>query len=113
MDTNKIYSEVHATLLSFGDDFYNRIPAEVTKAIADERDPSYRPIVDPSKALHEQNLRPETLAMVASINLNYWCHSDEEREALLSILTPEERAFAEKLKSANGMHELLQKLKDK
>lgn len=48
----------------------------------EERDKEYNPIIDVNIPLDEQNLKRETMVLLAILNYNYWCDSEEEKKEI-------------------------------
>lgn len=83
MDSSLAYSEVYEILKLIEDKYRERIPKNVTDFFEKERDKEYIPVIDVSIPLDEQNLKRETMVLLAILNLNYWCDSEEEKEEIL------------------------------
>ena len=82
-DIRKAYSEVDK-ILSFMDKKYvDKIPEKMRKLIKNEKLKDYEPDIKPDKSLNEQNLQRKTLAILAMLDLNYWCESEEEKQKLI------------------------------
>lgn len=58
----------------------------------------FYPKIDKSILLDKQNLQKKTLAILAMINTNYWCESEEEKEELYYIYNENERIQKEELR---------------
>ena len=64
--------------------------------IKEEKRQDYNPEYDSKLNLEQQNIKRETLAMIALFHLNYWCKSDTEKNELKEIFkTNEEKHQAE------------------
>lgn len=50
----------------------------------------YHPEIDIEKPLIEQNLKRETMVLLAILNLNYWCENEEEKQSFLNELNKNE-----------------------
>lgn len=89
MDDNqkKVYSEVYAVLSTLNDEYIRNTPTDVLNFIADNRDKDYIVNIDENKALDNQNLSEETIAFIAMLKLDYWCHDEGEKEKLVHLLT--------------------------
>ncbi len=86
MEQNKVYSEVYAVLSALNNEYIRKTPRKILDKIEKSRDPSYTPNIDETKPLDEQGLSKEAIAMLAALKLDYWCESEEEKEALRKIL---------------------------
>ena len=81
LDDFMAYSEVDAILKLLEDDYANKVPNKVKEFFEEERLKEYNPVIDPNVPLEEQNLKRETMILLAILKLNYWCETDEEKEA--------------------------------
>jgi len=90
------YAEVDEILNYIDDDYVKRIPLKIREFFKEERNKEYNPIIDINKSLEEQNLKRSTIVILAILNMNYWCDTDEEkREIIQSWAENEEKEEAE------------------
>lgn len=82
---NKAYSEVDEFLRLLPDNEREKIPKEIREKIKIEKDVNYIPKIDPNVDVINQDLKKETLAIIAMLNLKFWCEDDEEKERLIKI----------------------------
>ena len=87
MDNSSLaYSEVCTILNMLEDEYKERVPKNVMDFFEEERDKEYNPIIDVNIPLEKQNLKRKTLVLLAILNLNYWCDSEEEKQEKQEIL---------------------------
>ena len=65
------YSEIYEILKLIEDEYVNRIPKKIMDFFEDERDKEYEPIIDVNIPLDEQNLKRETMVLLAILNYNF------------------------------------------
>ena len=91
MDNSSLaYSEVYAILNMIEDEYKERVPKNVMDFFEEERDKEYNPIIDVNIPLEKQNLKRKTLVLLAILNLNYWCDSEEEKQEILDCFAKNE-----------------------
>lgn len=102
------YSEIYEILKLIEDEYVNRIPKKIMDFFEEERDKEYEPIIDINIPLDEQNLKRETMVLLAILNYNYWCDSEEEKKKIQEELIrnserkeQEEKEFAERYNPDN------------
>ena len=96
VQTQEIYSEVYSILNLLGEGYIKKLPVSLFNMINEEKRQDYNPIYDSKIKLEEQNIKKETLSMIALFHLNYWCNSDEEKNELKTLFkTNEEKHQAE------------------
>ena len=76
------YSEVYEILKFIEDEYVNRIPKRIMDFFEVERDKEYKPIINVNISLDDQNLKRETMVLLAILNYNYWCDSEEEKKEI-------------------------------
>lgn len=96
-ETKKIYSEVYEVLMCLGERFIEKIPYKLMNLIKEEKLDSYNPKYDLSLPLEEQNIKEETIDMIALFYLNYWCESEDEKKAFRKVLQENEEMYQEQL----------------
>lgn len=109
MDTKEIYSEVYGILILLGDRFINKLPKELFNLIKREKLDSYNPQYDLNLPLEEQNIKEESIDMIALFYLNYWCESEDEKKELKQILQENEERYQKELRETYNPDNLLKK----
>lgn len=84
-DISFAYSEVDSILDQMEEEYVNRIPLDIRKIIKDEKNKEYNPIIVLSEDRLEKELNRNTIAILAWLNLNYWCDNEKEKENLIEI----------------------------
>lgn len=96
VQTQEIYSEVYSILNLLGERYIKKLPVSLFNMIKEEKRQDYNPKYDSKINLEQQNMKRETLSMIALFHLNYWCNSDEEKNELKTLFkTNEEKHQAE------------------
>jgi len=88
--THEIYSEVYSILNLLGNSYIKKLPKSLFKMIEEEKSSTYNPQYREDQSLNEQNIKRESLSMIALFHLNYWCNSDEEKEQLKQLFKKNE-----------------------
>lgn len=78
----KAYSEVYAFINALGDEYKNQIPEKIFNNIKDNRDFDYNPIYHKDQALQTGDITREALALIAALNLQYWCKDEDVKTEL-------------------------------
>ena len=94
----KAYAEVDK-ILSFMDTTYvEKIPKKMRDLFRNEKLQNYEPNIDPKISLDEQKLQKKTYAILAMLNLNYWCKDEEEKKELIKLYAENDRKREEELR---------------
>lgn len=96
--TRQAYSEIDEFLGLLSEEKINEIPQKLREFFKEEKDREYIKNIDASIPIKEQNLKEETLAIIAFLNLQYWCKDEEEKNRLLKIYSNNEKKYQEELR---------------
>ena len=95
---SKAYAEVLLILSYMEQKYIDMIPKKLLELFDDEKDKNYQPNIIPNISLAEQNLQRKTLALLAMLNLNYWCEDEKEKQELIAIYAENDRKKEEELR---------------
>ena len=99
-----IYSEVYAILNMLGKEYINKLPKNIYNIIKEEKSTEYNPVYATTVALDRQDVKKETISIIAFLHLNYWC-DDEEKIKLRELFDENEYRFQEELKQLEEKEE--------
>ncbi len=97
IETRQAYSEVNKFLELIGEEMTNKIPLKLRNFFKREMDQNYIPTINTNIPIKEQNLKRKTIAIIAGLNLQYWCKEDRKQE-LLEIYSNNEKKYQEELR---------------
>lgn len=80
------YSEVYAILELLENEYADKVPDKIKEFFYKEKDKEYNPKIDVKIPLEQQNLKRETMIILAILNLNYWCDSEDEKNEIKAEL---------------------------
>ncbi len=78
----RAYSEVYSFINTLGDNYKNKIPKKLYENIEKGRDVNYNPRYDINQKVDKKTFSHEGLALIAALNLQYWCDDEEEKKEL-------------------------------
>ena len=96
--TKEIYSEVYGILNILGKNYIEKLPSNLYNMIKQEKANEYNPQYDSSIALEQQNIKRESLSMIALFHLNYWCDSQDEKNKLKELFENNEIKYQTELR---------------
>ena len=96
--TRQAYSEVDTFLEIVSPEEREKIPQKLKDIFREEKDNSYKKIINADVPIIEQNLKEETLSIIALLNLQYWCEDESEKERLRNIYNENERKYQTQLR---------------
>lgn len=84
-DLYKAFAEVDEILVLMENKYIEKIPQKTREMFKNERSLDYKPEIKVDIPLAEQNLQRKTFAILAMLNLNYWCEDENEKRKLLQV----------------------------
>lgn len=98
INTRQAYSEIHEFLGLLSVEQRNKVPQKLRDLFLKERDDSYIKNINPRISIKDQNLKEETLALIALLNLQYWCEDEAEKQRLRNVYSKNEEVYQEMLR---------------
>ena len=98
INTRQAYSEVDEFLGLVTEEEKKQIPKKLRDFFREERDVNYHKNIDPNIPIKEQNLKEETLAIIALLMIQYWYKDESKKQKLLEVLDENERKYQEELR---------------
>lgn len=90
MDNMIAYAEIDEILNLLEDNYRDKVPEKVRAFFKEEKMVDYKPTIDVNTPLIQQNLKRETIVLLAILNINYWCENEEEKQFFLNELAKNE-----------------------
>ena len=94
----KAYSEKDKILSFMEIRYVEKVPKKMREMFKNEKLQDYEPNIDKNIPLEEQQLERKTLAILAMLNLNYWCENEEEKEELIRAYSNNDKKRNEELR---------------
>ena len=92
------YSELDEFIELLDEYYKKKIPPKLREFFKNEKDVSYVKNINSDIPIKEQNLKKETLALIAMLNLKYWCEDEDEKKRLNKIYNQNEAQYQEELR---------------
>lgn len=96
--TKEVYSELYEFLELIDYKYVKKIPNKLLQFFKDNRSENYIPHIKTNTPVIEQSFNEGTLAIIALLNLKYWCEDEKEIERLKQVYKVNEDKYQEKLK---------------
>ena len=96
--TRQAYTEIDNFIELLDEYNKNKIPQKLREYFKKEKDGEYIKNINPNQPIKEQNLKEETLALIAMLNLQYWCEDENEKQRLKAIYAENERRYQDELR---------------
>jgi len=83
--TRQSYAEIDSFLKCISDSERDKIPHKLQEFFYMEKDKNYNKEISKDIPISEQDLRKETLNIIAMLNLKFWCEDETEKERLRKV----------------------------
>ena len=113
LNTRQAYSEIDEFLGLLSEEKRNEIPKKLRKFFKEEKDTEYIKNIDRNIPIKDQNLKEETLAIIALLNLQYWCKDEEEKKRLKAIYAQNEKEYQNMLYEKYNPNDIFKKKEEK
>ena len=107
--TRQAYSEIDEFLGLLSEEQRNEIPKKSRDFFKEEKDQEYFKNIDKDIPIKDQNLKEETLAIIALLNLQYWCKDEEEKKRLQEIYAQNEKEYQDMLYEKYNPNDIFKK----
>ena len=109
MQTRQAYSEIDEFLRLLIEKKRNEIPKKLREFFKEEKDQEYFKNIDINIPIKDQNLIKETLAIIALLNLQYWCKDETEKKRLQAIYAQNEKEYQDMLYEKYNPNDIFKK----
>ena len=89
-----------------GTEYQEKIPKKLIDFFETNSAKDYKFNIDLAIPLKEQKLKTKTLSLLAMLNLNYWCNSEEEKQELLKHYSENEKKYQEELREKYNVNNI-------
>ncbi|MBO5142445.1 MAG: hypothetical protein J6C46_05530 [Clostridia bacterium] len=86
IEDKKMYSEVYSILNLLGEEYINKIPKKIINFVRKNRMNTYTPKYSFEEDLDKQNIKKDSLALIALLNFKYWTENEKEKREIYSLL---------------------------
>ena len=107
------YSEIDEFLDLITEEEKNQIPIKLRDFFKKEKDQEYHKGIDPNIPIKDQNLKSETLALIALLNLQYWCKDEDEKKRLTQIYADNEKKYQDEMREKYNPDNIFKNKKEK
>ncbi len=102
----KSYAEVDEILSLMEKKYIEKVPKKMREMFKDKRLKGYNPNINPNIPLDEQNLQRKTYAILAMLNINYWCKDENERQSIIRIYSENDKKREAEIREKYNPHNI-------
>lgn len=96
-ERREAYVEVLEVLNNMDSKYINKVPSKLIDFFINNKSKEYEFYWDKTVPFEEQKLKQLTINILAMLNLNYWCESEEHKKELLKKYFDNEMKYQEKI----------------
>ena len=93
--TKQAYAEIDEFIKLLNEEERSRIPQKIIDYFRTEKDQNYHKEINVDVPIDKQNLKEETLALIAVLYLDYICDDENEKDLLNGIYQENENKYQE------------------
>lgn len=108
-DIKMAYCEVDIILGQMEEEYVNKVPTELRKLFKEQKRMDYSPKIKSDVPLADQNLMRKTIAILAMLNLNYWCEDEKEKQDLINMYSENDKKREAELREKYNPDNLFKK----
>lgn len=90
-DTMMAYTEIDEILSQLDLKYVEKIPQKLRALFKEEKIEDYHPKIDINIPLVKQNLKRDTIVILALLKINYWCKDNKEKQFWIDEFDKNER----------------------
>ena len=110
--TRQAYSEVDEFIELLDEYEKYQIPEKLREFFKKEKDNKYYKGINPNIPIKDQGLKEETLAILALLNLQYWCDDEEEKKRLEKIYSENDEKYFKYMREKYNPEKIFEKNND-
>lgn len=107
--TKQAYLEIDAFINLLPEEEKRKIPKDMQEFFKTQKDKEYKKEIYINIPIEKQNLKEETLALIALLYIKYICENEEEKRNLEEIYAENERKYREEIKNKYSAEKVMQK----
>ena len=110
--TKEAYAEVDTILDLMDEEYSSAIPKKLRKVFKELKDMDYKKEIVSDKPLEEQNLKRETITLLAILNYNYWCTDEARKKELMQIYVDNDKRHEEEIREKFNPENIFKKAEE-
>jgi hypothetical protein len=112
-DLGQACTEILVLLNNMEPEYFRKVPRDTIDFFKKNSDKNYSFFYDVNVPFAKQKVRETTLALLAILNIKYWCESEEEKQKLIAMYNDNERKKQDELRKKYNPDNLFKASDDK
>lgn len=102
------FSEVYEIINLMSYDLRRKIPQKFIELVKEQRNETYKPKIERGIPLEKQELKEETIGILAFLKLNCFC-TEEEKKQFVKLLNENEKKFQKEINEKYNSQDIFKK----
>lgn len=111
IQTQKAYTEISEVLKFIPKKYTSKIPKQILEVFEREKLENYTVNINKQKPIDKNFLQKETLAIIAMLNLQYWCTDENLKKKLYEQYSKNEQKYQQELSKKYDINNVFEKRK--
>lgn len=111
IQTKKAYTEILEVLKFIPKEYFSKIPKQILEVFEREKLENYTVNINKQKPIDKNFLQKETLAIIAMLNLRYWCTDENLKKKLYEQYSKNEQKYQQELSKKYDINNVFEKRK--
>lgn len=111
IQTRKAYTEILEVLKYIPKEYLSKTPKQILEVFEREKLENYTVKINKQKPIDKNYLQKETLAIIAMLNLQYWCTNEELKKKLYEQYSNNEEKYQQELSQKYNINNIFEKRK--
>ena len=93
----EVCTEISTIIKYMPKEYQNKIPTNVMEFFEKNKTNNYKVNINPNNIFDKSNIKEETLAIIAMLNIKYWCPNENLKKQLIKNMMKMKNNISEKL----------------
>ena len=89
----EVCTEISTIIKYMPKEYQNKIPTNVMEFFEKNKTNNYKVNINPNNIFDKSNIKEETLAIIAMLNIKYWCPNENLKKQLIKKYDENEKQY--------------------
>lgn len=94
----EVCTEISTIIKYMPKEYQNKIPTNVMEFFEKNKTNNYKVNINPNNIFDKSNIKEETLAIIAMLNIKYWCPNENLKKQLIKKYDENEKQYQQEIR---------------
>ena len=94
----EVCTELSTIIKYMPKEYQNKIPTNVVRFFEENKSNNYSVNINPNNIFDKSNIKKETLAIIAMLNIKYWCPNENLKKQLIKKYNENEKQYQKEIR---------------